>query len=253
MIQLPGNNEVVKAVGKSPQRTLIFSFPKAGKSSMCLQLKNSLLIDLESGTSLYEGTKISLKEQMKNTGKSDLATLKLITEALKKDPRDYIIVDTVTELEDMALRYAVHLYKKSLQGRNYQGDNLLADLGQNAYSFIRDAFAEMMEWFEGTYTKGIIYLCHIKLASITKGEKDIQVKDIQLLGKNKSMLAKDCDAIGCLMRNKDNLSQNILSFKTNPNDIVSGARSPHLANKEFVISEMKDGKLNTDWDKIFID
>lgn len=182
MIQLPKNNEVIQAAGLSPKRTILFSFPKAGKSSLCLRLKNSLLIDLEEGTSLYNGTKISLKEQTKLSGKSDLATLKLITDALKKDPRDYIILDTVTELEDMALRYAVHLYKKSLQGRNYQGDNLLADLGQNAYGFIRDAFTEMLDWFEGTYTKGIIYLCHIKLASISKGEKDIQVKDIQLLG-----------------------------------------------------------------------
>lgn len=67
------------------------------------------------------------------------------------------------------------------------------------------------------------------------------------------MIAKDCDAIGLLYRNKDNLTQNIVSFKTNPNDVISGARSKHLSNQEFVISEkLEDGTLKTYWDKVYL-
>lgn len=49
---------------------------------------------------------------------------------------------------------------------------------------------------------------------------------------------------------KDN--QSVLSFRTSPTDLISGARPEHLANKEIVVAEKTDGGFKYYWDKIFI-
>ena len=65
------------------------------------------------------------------------------------------------------------------------------------------------------------------------------------------MVAGKMDAIGYMYRDETG-TKNIISFKTTEFDIISGARNPHLANVEFVLSELKDGNVVTHWDKIFI-
>lgn len=65
------------------------------------------------------------------------------------------------------------------------------------------------------------------------------------------MLCKDADAIGIIYRGKGN--KNIISFKSGEDNVVLGARAPHLSNAEFVFSEQaEDGTLTVNWDKIFI-
>lgn len=58
------------------------------------------------------------------------------------------------------------------------------------------------------------------------------------------------DAIGYMYRNKEG-NQNMLSFQTNELDLATGARSKHLAGREFVISEKfeVDGKTLFTFDK----
>jgi hypothetical protein len=54
-----------------------------------------------------------------------------------------------------------------------------------------------------------------------------------------------------MYRNKNN--ECMLSFKTT-DDVICGARPPHLKNQEFVISEITpEGEFKTFWDKVFID
>lgn len=64
--------------------------------------------------------------------------------------------------------------------------------------------------------------------------------------------AADMDAIGLLYRNKGT-NENIISFKTNEQNLVSGSRCHHLSGQEFIISEMKDNNLQTHWNKIFLE
>jgi len=119
------------------------------------------------------------------------------------------------------------------------------------YEWLRLAFKQIYSLFDGCFSKGLIITGHIKLTSVQKNGKEIQAKDIQLTGKLKTMVCQQADAIGYLSRVKGG-QQNTISFKSDESDIVSGARPDHLKNQEFVISEIKDGKFLTYWDKIYL-
>lgn len=254
MIQLPKNNETVAAASTDPKIILLMSFPKVGKSRLALGLKNSLLVDFEDSTKLYSGTKVVVSDIVRSEGCSKLRAIKMIADSLKQDPRQYIVLDTITEIQDTAREYATMLYKQTLQGKGFTGKDVVSELAQGSgYQWLRNAMDEILGWFEGTYTKSLILLGHVKLASITKDGKDIQVKDLDIVGKTKQLICKDADAIGIIYRGKEK-GTNYVTFKSSENDIVTGARSPHLSNAEFVISEQDDnGNLKTYWEKIFKD
>ena len=65
-------------------------------------------------------------------------------------------------------------------------------------------------------------------------------------------MCSDSDAIGVLYRAKENPNQVIISFETNERDLATGARSKHLRQQKFVISELVDDKVITHWDKIYL-
>ncbi len=104
--------EVAPAKIKNPRNLIIFSKPKIGKSSALVQLPNSLLIDLENGSDYISGRilKASSIEDIRDIGKA-------IEEAGK--PYKYLIIDTITKLEEMCIPYAELLYSKTLPGKNW--------------------------------------------------------------------------------------------------------------------------------------
>jgi hypothetical protein len=183
MLAIPKNNENVQATGVNPRRLILISFPKCGKTRSALQLKDNFLVDLENSSSLYSGTKMILEVVAKENNVSKLRALKMITDALRSDPRKYVTIDTITELQDLARDYATIMYKQTLQGKGFTGKDVVSELPQGAgYLWLRNATDEILSWFEGTYTECLIILGHVKLASINKDGKDIQVTDIELVG-----------------------------------------------------------------------
>ena len=71
--------------------------------------------------------------------------------------------------------------------------------------------------------------------------------NIDLTGKIKSLICANADAIAYMYRKGD---QTILNFKTNE-EVTCGARPEHLRNEEIVVSEMKNDKLITYWEKVY--
>ncbi len=104
--------EVAPAKVKNPRNLIIFSKPKTGKTSALAQLPNSLIIDLENGSDFVSGRilKASSVEDIKAIGKA-------IEEAGK--PYKYIIIDTITKLEEVCIPYAELLYSKTPGGKNW--------------------------------------------------------------------------------------------------------------------------------------
>lgn len=95
----------------------------------------------------------------------------------------------------------------------------------------------------------MILIGHLTRTAISKDNgEEIDAADINLTGKLKVTVAADMDAIGKLIR-KDN--QSILSFKVSPNDLISGSRREHLANKEIVVSEKTEDGFKYYWERIF--
>ena len=244
-----------------PSILTILSNTKVGKTSSCLQLPNSLLIDLEDSASFYKGTYLNLKKQATVEGKG-IGSLLLETATAVQQANtqagapvyDFIIIDTLTVIEKIARQKATYDYKKTLAGKNFTGSDVVAELAKGAgYSYFNKAFNDLIDPFKGLAGKCLILLCHAKLSSIASDSTEVNLKDIELSGKNKLAVTAYADTIGLLYRHKRNKNQNIMSFKTSEENLVCGTRSNHLMNKTFVFSEYDPAAnvLTTHWDLIF--
>ena len=234
----------IKAEFQSPNKLIIFSKPKVGKSSALAQLENSLILDLEKGTDFLDACKLQA---------SNLEEIKVIGTAIIEAgrPYKYLIVDTITKLEDMVLPLAAKSYRETPIGKNWKGeDSEILNLPNGAgYSYLRTAFFKVLDYLY-TLAPRVILVGHLKAKYLEKDGKEVVAAELDLVGKLKSMVSADVDAIGLLYREGN---KTILSFKTT-NDVICGARPVHLRNEEFVLAEMSDdNKLTTNWDKIYID
>jgi hypothetical protein len=229
-----------KATLTDPGKLIIYSKPKTGKTSLLAELENNLIIDLENGTQYYDALKVSI-----NSVQELMDLIKAIIAAGR--PYKYITLDTLTKLEDLALPYALTLYKQTPMGKSFTGTNVL-DLPNGAgYKYLRDAMTNLLNAIYKCSDR-VILLGHLKTTNIEKNGKEVSARELDLTGKIKSMVSADVDAIGLLYRGENN--QNILSFKTT-DDVICGARPTHLKDQDIIISELVDGKFITHWDKIY--
>lgn len=231
----------VKASQTDPRSLVIFANYKIGKTTLLKDIDNALIFDLEGGTDFIDCMKVKINKY------EDVA---LYGEEIKKqgNPYKFIVVDTITALEEMSLALALKMYKEQPIGKNYKEDSVLK-LPQGAgYYWAREAFFKLLNYIK-TLAPNVILIAHNADRTVEKEGKEFIAKELSLTGKLRSMVAANCDAIGYMYR-KGN--QNILNFKAN-DEVICGARSPHLKDQEIVISEkMDDGSIKTYWNKIFI-
>lgn len=231
----------IPAETQDPKRLIIFSKPKMGKSSACAELPNALCIDLERGGYNYiDAMKVTV-----NSVKELQELCKAIVDAGK--PYKFIVLDTISRLEDMAKPLALKIFQATPAGSQFTGDDVLDASHGAGYGALRKA-VEMCIDMVAKCAPNIILVCHSKDAAI--GSSDVTIKQINLLGKTGSVLASKSDAIGYLTRDDD--SNTILSFNTNNAAIECGARPAHLRNKDVVLGEMQpDGIIQYHWERIF--
>lgn len=238
------------AVHKSPKNLIIFSKPKVGKTSLLAELEDCLILDLEKGSDYVDAMKIDV---------SSVEEIKAIGEQIKKEgyPYKYIALDTITALEEMCVPYAEQIYSRTSMGKNWFTEKTggkavygsILNLPNGAgYPYLREAFTKVVEYVK-TLAPRVILVGHIKDILLEKAGSDFNALDLDLTGKLKRITTSQSDAIGYLYR-KGN--KNILSFKTT-DEVSCGARPEHLRNEEIVISEIVDGKIITNWDKVYID
>jgi hypothetical protein len=156
----------------------------------------------------------------------------------------------LTILEEISREYALILYKNTPMGKSFTGKDIFELSQGGGELFFRNAMDTLYNSFEGLYSDCLILIGHTKNSSISKNGQDLQVRDLNVRGKGKLLICAEMDSIGYVYRNKD-LPQNIISFLGGERDIVTGSRVAHHANKEFVFSEIIDGKLIVHWDVIF--
>ena len=229
----------IKAGEVNPKRLLVYSKPKTGKTTAFAGLENNLLIDLENGSNYVDALKIkvnSLKELF------DAGTA--IIEANK--PYKYVTIDTVTALEEMIMPLTVKLYRNTTMGKNFDGENVLTLANGAGYLYIRQAFFQVLDFID-TLAPHIILSGHIKDKQVDDKGQMVMSANIDLTCKIKSLICANADAIGYMYRRGN---ETVLSFKTNE-EVTCGARPEHLRNEEIVISEMVDGKVSVNWDKIY--
>ena len=233
----------VAATRANPKRMVIYSKPKAGKTSALALLDDCLILDFENGSDYVEALKLKV---------DSLSTLKAIGQEIVKanKPYKYIAVDTVTALEEMCLSYAKTLYMETAMGKNFAGDSVLKLPNGAGYLYLREAFFKILDYIETLVPEdgSLILLGHLKDKMLETNGKEVSAVDLDLSGKIKSIVCAKADAIGLLSRRADKVT---LNFKTSE-EVTCGARPDHLKNQEITLTEMVDGKLTGNWDKVFL-
>lgn len=103
---------------QSPKFMIIFSKPKAGKTTALSMLENNLIVDLEDGAGFVEALKVKI---------DNIGDLLKLADAIKAagNPYKYITLDTATALEDDHIqKLAIRMYQNTPMGVAYKGDDL---------------------------------------------------------------------------------------------------------------------------------
>jgi hypothetical protein len=244
--------EPKKPLNQDPRFMIVFGAPKTGKTSICGSLPNSLLIDLEA-TSQDDEDGGSWHIECVSLKATNLKDLGQIIKAIKdykkengKDPYDIITLDHASKLEDIAEEYALQLYNATPQGRSYTGK--MSEMGQGfGYRWIREAYIKILDMFR-EIAKHIILVGHTKFIGRPRNGEEIQAATVDLTGRLGEIVTGIADAVGYVYR-KD--KETILSFSPNEN-LICGARSEHLRNKELVVATSNDeGEIKWDMRQIY--
>lgn len=222
----------IKASRKNPKILIIYSPPKAGKTTFLSQLEDCLILDLENGTDHLDAMKVKV---------NSLKELHAIGEQIKKEGKHYkyVAIDTITKLEEWCEGAATNNYKKSPMGKSFDGDNVLSLPNGAGYFWHREAFKQWLQYVEGL-ADHIILIAHLKDKVLDKKGKEVQAKDIDLVGKNKNIAAAGADAIGYMYRDDGKL---MISFQGNDDEIICGSRCEHLKGQD----------IEAKWDLIYVE
>lgn len=245
-----------------PNRLLIYSHPGQGKTKIMEGLGNSVLFDFEDRSSHIAGSVYNIKEIAveKNVGEIQafsMAINDLKTTVQSGSKPDYIILDTFSSLEkNIIYPYATMKFNGTLVGKGMQAKgevvtDVVSQLAKGAgYLHLFKAYEGIMGMFAGLYNVALIINCHIKQGAKLKGIEELSADDIYATGKLGSDVVQTCQAVAQLYKTDDN--KVYLSFKHNERRLVTKASSPHLYDKDILISEMlPDGTFKFYWDAIF--
>lgn len=246
----------IKSTRKNPKTIVIFSQPKSGKTTAVADLKDCLVLDLESGSDFVDALKIDIRQKAKENDELPIQTLKKVTNAIKEKNKEagkyiykFIALDTVTALEDISKALAKRLYNATPMGKNWVGNDVTTLPNGAGYKYLRDAVTMVISDLEEACDT-LIILGHVRDRAIEKEGKEMDIRSLDLTGKLSSIVCSQVDAIGYLYR-KEN--KTIINFKPSES-LVCGARSEHLKEREIeVITSDENRKLTVDWSKIFID
>jgi len=239
--QLPKEKLGLKT--ENPKNLIIFGLPKCGKTTVCSLLPKALHIDMEDGTDYIEAFKV------KATSVKDL--FEIATE-LKNNPGqfDFVILDTITALEDVVLPYANKLYRDTPMGKNYDEKESVLKLPNGAgYLYVREAIQLVISWFEKV-VPNVILIGHVKDKALNEGGTELNVKDLDLTGKLGRILSANSDAICYTYRDVE--TGNLMANFGESNSVLCGARMPHLSGKTILLSDRdENGKIKAYWENVY--
>jgi len=258
-------NNIREPKFKNPRIQLIYSVPKAGKTNIVSHLENHLILELEPGGADY------ITGRIQDINKP--SEFNEILEAIKNSPEkvcDYLIIDTITRLDEWSEIVGTYNYMKKPQGKKFNriGETdtgqpinhtdarfeTVHTLGQGyGYQYSRevmtswyDKLLELIALEKVTY---IILLAHVKDKLIESRNGDsIESIDINLTGKVKSIYTSRVDAVGHYYRdkNKGHISYN------NEYKVVCGGRCPHLNGNILISEKQTDNSIKTFWENIYL-
>lgn len=253
MIELPTNKVAITQI--NPSKLILFSSPKAGKTSALAMLENNLILDLEDGAGYVNALKINVKDIARKEDIKPVVALKQVINKIKEANvankgyvYKYITIDTISALEnEYAPDLALKMHLATPIGRNFQGNDVLTLPNGQGWGILRNAILLIVQELE-ELCETLIISAHTKDKIVEFSGKELVQRMIDLAGKTPSILCSHSDAIGYVYR-KEN--QTIVNFQT-AESLSVGARPEHLKNQEIVLLESDDqGNFTSHWDKIF--
>lgn len=257
MIELP--TERSKPQQYNPSLLVLFGKPKSGKSSLMAALDDNLIVDLEDG---YKSLSVMAVQARNVDDLMEIAkAVKKKTDETGKPPYKYITIDNATRLEEMCLKLAAVLYRKTQMGQKWglvldakkgmipdpNADVRLLPNG-SGYLYLRQAVKKVISTYK-TLAPTLILVAHVKDKQIQKNGEEMYEMSVDLAGKLGDIICGEADAIGYIYREKN---KTIMSFEGGDNTIRE-ARPLHLRGKKFVVAESDDNNnLTINLSKIFI-
>lgn len=244
MIVLP--KEKIKAKVQNPRFLILFGKPKAGKTTLVSKLENNLIVDLEGGSEFLDALAVqarSVKDlgEIANTIKEEINTS-------GNKPYKYITIDNASRLEEIALPYAVQLYKATPMGKSYQGTDVRTLPNGSGYLYLQQAVRKIIDMFRDL-CDNFILIGHLKDKMINKDGEELSEMSLDLVGKLANIICGEADAVGYVYRKKN---ETHISFEGGDNS-VREARAPHLRGKNIVIAESDDSNnIDVYWDRIYL-
>ncbi len=241
-IQLPTEKTKIKT--DNPLNLIMFGLPKVGKTTLLSSLPRCLIVDMEDGTNYVESFAIKVRTYL------DLYEIAKLLKA-NPDKFDFIALDTVTALEEIALPYANKLYRETTMGANFSPNENVLKLANGAgYLYAREAMKKIISWFTAS-SASIILVGHVKDKALSEGGSDLNVKSLDLTGKMANILSSTSDAICYIYR--DSEEGTVLANFGDNDSVLTGARMPHLSGKTIVLSQKdpETGEIKTFWENIY--
>ena len=245
--------EVGPPKSTEPHSVIIYSAPKAGKTAVCAQLPNSLIIEHEVG-----GADAVSARAMYINSPNDITPL--LAQLKGDDTVKYLIIDTVTKWDEWSELVGTYAFTKKPQGKNWNvidgkrvnhhhpSFETVHAMGQGfGYRYSRNV---MTDWFKQAIATGktVIFLAHIKDKFIEAKSGDVvEAIDLNLTGKVKSIYSSNVDTIAHLKRSGN---KSHLVFE-NMGSAVSGSRYAYLKGSILIGESDAAGVLTTHWDSIF--
>jgi len=221
-LNLPSPGEKTPPAYTDPPLLIIFGKIKIGKTTVCSQLPNHLIVDFTGKeTAELECTKIVVKT------KQEYAELYKRREDLKQ--YDYLVLDNASAMEILWDEMGVDNHRATPKGRGWEGDSCVQMEYGLGYFYWR---AMLRKYFLGLvgYAKHTILVAHVKDKFIDKPVVPIEAKSIALTGQNANIATQDASAVGYLYRSR----AGSLHIDFQATDSLScGARTPHLKGQKF--------------------
>ena len=245
-----------------PSSLILFGLPKCGKTTICSQLPNSLIIDIERGSDFVKAMKLQPPK-----GVGPVAIFKWLKEVAKEikeagNPYDFVIIDTASYLDELSEWVGTYNYMNSVQGQSFnrvkdsfgkaiKGGKMLSpddpdydsvhNIGEGyGYRYSRSAMTELLDSLKDLGKICTIFVCHVKDKFVVSKQTNTEVRtmDLSLTGKVKEIYSRDVDAIGYIWNKGGEVN---ISFRGNEDKIGGMRGNNHIQGYE--------GPL--DWNKIF--
>jgi hypothetical protein len=240
----------------APNRLVLFSKPKVGKTTLVSTLPKNLILDFEKGTLAVAAMAVQVKSYQ---------DIDAICAAIQKAgyPYQYITIDTASSLEEMCMLQAEINYANSPEGEKWflqnpdgtlhersgklQYANILNLPYGKGYQYLAEAYEAAIKKLERCAPR-LIILAHSTTTTVTKDGVESVSLDLQLNKKPKFYTLYKADAVGYIYRKG---TQNFINF-TATEDVGAGGRFRNLEKEHILISEYDEqDNLVTYWESIF--